>query len=234
MATAAPLDQPALPALRPDPDDPTLDPGFVYLSSSWRALVLRSGVSFVGSEKAPTSDAFLEEMAPLYAQTIYLDAILLGLLQDRGLNQFAERLSRLDERSERHAEIPGLEDDLTLFRNTLWWQHITHAGPANSLLIAYQDQRRLPALLDQIVAEFSEYARQVDATSNLRTSAALGLLTIVGLPLTLVLTADPIYSSSGIVQVLGALFAGVLIAMAILLWPAARELLTPLRRRNSG
>jgi len=233
MATAAPLDQPSIPALRPDPEDPTLDSGYVYLSSSWRAMVLRSGASFVGNERAETQDEFLSVMAPLYVRTIYLDAILLGLLQERGLNQFAERLSRLDERSARHAEIPNLEDDLTLFRNTLWWQHITRAGPANGLLIAYQAQHRLPELLEQIVAEFSEYARQVDASSNLRTSAALGLLTLVGLPLTLVLTADPIYSSSGIVQLLGALFAGVLIAMAILLWPAARELLAPLKRRRS-
>jgi hypothetical protein len=239
MASATPIDMDTS-HLRfiPDWDDPMTLQGLVYLSRSWRALVLRDGISFVGMEpvSAPTAK-FLQSHAATYVRSIYLDVLLLGLLQHRSLNNFADRLSTLDARSQRHRAIPTMQDDLTRFRNTFWWQHVTSSGTGNSLLLAFQGQHRLPDLLDQIVDEFDDYAQQVGASTNARTGAALGLLTLVGLPLTLVLAADPVFVSDGSINLLFALLLGVCAAALLLLIPAARDLIIPLitstvRQRN--
>lgn len=209
----------------PDAEDPHALDGLVYLSASWRALVLRDGASFVG---AGLDDAFLDHHAAVYVRSIYLDAILLGLTQQRGLNEIANQLAQLDDRGDRHARVLVLEDELTRFRNVLWWQHVTRSGPGNALLRAFQEQHRLPTLLDQIIAEFSEDARQLEAASNTRVSSALGLITLVGVPLTLALTGDPIFSANGALRLLCVVAFGLLIASGLLLFAPARELLEPL------
>jgi hypothetical protein len=216
-----------VPAIPPDPEDPRLLDGIVHLSAAWGALVLRDGAAFVAMPDA-TDDVFLATLAPVYVRSIYVDALLLGVLQERALNSFANRLALLDSRHARAAEIPALETELTQFRNVLWWQHITTQGPGNEIIMRYQAQHRLPALLEQIVWEFSDYSRQVESASNVRTGAALGLITLVGLPLTLALTGDPVLSLEGGLRLFAVIIFGFAMAAIILLIPASRELVRSL------
>ncbi|MGO9874307.1 MAG: hypothetical protein ACLPVY_10955, partial [Acidimicrobiia bacterium] len=91
-------------------------------------------------------------------------------------------------------------------------------------------RHRLPELLEQIVGEFSDYARQLETASNIRVSSALGLITLVAVPLTLALSGDPVLTVGGSLRLLYVVIFGLLIAGGLLLHPAARELLQPLRR----
>ena len=72
--------------------------------------------------------------------------------------------------------------------------HLTAHGPANVLLLAFQDQYRLPERFSEILAEAADYSRLVQGRESLQISGALGILTILGLPLGTAL---------GILQVLG-------------------------------
>ena len=229
-AAATPLvEDGKISAIRPDPEDPEALLGLTYLSDSWRSLTLRDGVAFVSKPEAQ-EDSFLIHHAPVYVRSIYLDALLLGMIQHRALNEFANRLSILDEQVDRYAAIPLLEVDLTRFRNSVWWQHVTSGGHANAVLLNYQREHRLPDLLLQITSEFFDFARQVDADSSTRTGAALGLITLFGLPLTLALTADQVFSTDGRLHVPADIISGLLFGLLLLLLPAARDLLQPLRR----
>ena len=64
-----------------------------------------------------------------------------------------------------------------------WRQHLTAHGPANELLLAFQNQHRLPARFAEILAEAGDYSRLVQTQESQQISGALGLLTILGLPL---------------------------------------------------
>ncbi|MEU4968236.1 hypothetical protein [Streptomyces smyrnaeus] len=94
----------------------------------------------------------------------------------------ANRLSRLERR-------------IAHFRSTYWRQHLTTThGIANDLLIAYQHQYRLSDRFTEILAEAADHNRLIQTQENQQISGALGVLTILGLPLGTAL---------GVLQVLG-------------------------------
>lgn len=90
--------------------------------------------------------------------------------------------------------VAALERNIAVFRSTYWRQHLTAHGPANELLLAFQEQHRLPARFGEILAEAADYSRLVQTRESLQISGALGILTILGLPLG---------TAIGILQVLG-------------------------------
>ncbi|MFI5797262.1 hypothetical protein [Streptomyces sp. NPDC051677] len=79
--------------------------------------------------------------------------------------------------------VATLERNIAVFRSTYWRQHLTAHGAANDLLLAFQNQHRLSARFDEILAEAADYSRLVQTQESQQISGALGVLTILGLPL---------------------------------------------------
>lgn len=165
----------------------------VRISADWSALVLRHGAAFLG-HRADTGEGDFYAFGALHARTIYLDALLLGSLQRDHIDELTDELSGVFDAPRLAGRVATLEKNIAVFRSTYWRQHLTAHGPANDLLLAFQAQHRLPARFREILAEAADYSRLVQTQESQQISGALGVLTILGLPLGTAL---------GILQVLG-------------------------------
>jgi hypothetical protein len=142
-------------------------------SSDWSALVLRDGAAFIGH--ATVDPGFVEQVSPVLVRTVYTDALLLGLLQQLALRDLTDRLARLEDPARHPRAVERLDAEFSRFRNALWWQHLTHHGPGNELLLAFQRQHRLPELMEQTRSELEDYSRQ----AGLRSARVLNLVVTV-------------------------------------------------------
>ncbi|MFE1914455.1 hypothetical protein [Streptomyces anandii] len=167
----------------------------VRISADWSALVLRQGAAFLG-HRPDSGEGDFFEFGALHSRTVYLDALLLGSLQRDHIDELTDELSDVFTASPRRLarRVATLERSIALFRSGYWRQHLTAHGPANELLLAFQNQHRLPARFTEILAEAADYSRLVQTQESQQISGALGVLTILGLPLGTAL---------GILQVLG-------------------------------
>ncbi|MFD3440247.1 hypothetical protein ACFWU3_22345 [Streptomyces sp. NPDC058685] len=165
----------------------------VRISADWSALVLRQGAAFLGHRVDSGAGDFYE-FGALHSRTVYLDALLLGSLQRDHIDELTDELSEVFDSRRLARRVATLERNIAVFRSTYWRQHLTAHGPANDLLLAFQDQHRLPDRFSEILAEAADYSRLVQTRESLQISGALGILTILGLPLG---------TAIGILQVLG-------------------------------
>ena len=116
------------------------------------------------------------------------------MIQRRHIDRMAEELSTAFGAQDLTGQLAAMEASIARFRSTYWWQHLTAHGPANDLLLAYQEQHRLGARFEQILAETADFNRLAQAQENQQVSAALGIIAILGLP---------IGTALGALQVLG-------------------------------
>lgn len=156
--------------LLPDTEDPDLLDGKVWLSHDWRALVLRDGIAYVAltpRSPAEAGSGSFHDVARVYARSIYLDVLLLGLLQLDAVHCYAEALAAVhidDEPVELAQTIEKLEAGLLRLRTGLWWRDVTRrGGPTTAVLNAFQRQHRLPDLYTQIVQDLTDMSRYVQA-----------------------------------------------------------------------
>jgi hypothetical protein len=182
-ASATPFERyPPDPVLRDD-----LAKFTVRISRDWEALVLRDGVGFLGRRPDQgEGDPFFDD-AEVYFHSIYLDALVLGVAQKAALRSIADDVADLDDPHQKPRELRALERRVARFRNVYWWTHLSAHGPANELTRLYSRQHRLDALATQIFEEIGEHSRQIQTAAAERTNALLGLITIVGLPITAVI-----------------------------------------------
>ncbi|WP_329457118.1 hypothetical protein [Streptomyces sp. NBC_01497] len=165
----------------------------VRISSDWSALVLRHGAAFLG-HRPDTGEGDFYEFGELHARSVYLDALLLGSLQRDHIDELTDELSEVFDDTRLARRVAALERNIARFRSTYWRQHLTAHGPANELLIAFQAQHRLPVRFAEILAEAADNSRLVQTQESQQISGALGVLTILGLP---------VGTALGILQVLG-------------------------------
>lgn len=142
----------------------------IEISADWSALVLRDGAALVAHPR-PDSE-FVRRFGPVYFQSIYVDAFVLGRLQQHGLKSLTDDLADLRDPSRHPQRVERLGARMNHFRNELWWQHLTEHGVANELLVALHRQHRIPELLEQVRSELGDYMEQ----ASLRASRALNLL----------------------------------------------------------
>ncbi|MER5477953.1 hypothetical protein ABT026_13410 [Streptomyces sp. NPDC002734] len=154
----------------------------VRISADWSALVLRQGAAFLG-HRADTGEGDFYAFAALHFRTVYLDALLLGMLQRDHIDVLTDQLSEVFDAAGLAGRVAALERNIAVFRSTYWRQHLTAHGPANDLLLAFQRQHRLPERFAEILAEAADYSRLVQTRESQQISGALGVLTILGLPL---------------------------------------------------
>ncbi|WP_431774809.1 hypothetical protein [Streptomyces cucumeris] len=154
----------------------------VRISADWSALVLRHGAAFIGHRPDEGPGDFYG-FASLHVRSIYLDALLLGTVQRDHIDQLTDDLSGVFDESGLAPRVADLEHSIARFRSTYWRQHLTAHGPANDLLVAYQGQYRLATRFSEILAEAADYSRLVQTQESQQIAGALGVLTILGLPL---------------------------------------------------
>ncbi|MFG3407838.1 hypothetical protein [Streptomyces sp. NPDC048142] len=154
----------------------------VRISADWSALVLRHGAAFLG-HRPDEGDGDFYDFAALHVRSVYLDALLLGIAQRDHIDELTDGLSGVFDGPGLARRVTELERDIAGFRSTYWRQHLTAHGPANELLLAYHEQYRLPARFEEILAEAADYSRIVQTQDGQQIAGALGVLTILGLPL---------------------------------------------------
>ncbi|MFJ7420761.1 hypothetical protein ACIQXD_19420 [Streptomyces uncialis] len=216
----------------PDPEStPDLVGDMVRLSADWTALALRDGAAFVGRRRdLGSADPFFG-YAELHVRTVYLDAFLLGMIQRSHIDQLTEHLSGIFDDTGLAGRVTAMEQRIAQFRSTYWRQHLTHHGPANDLLLAYQNQHRLPARFAEILTEATDYARLVQSQENQQISGALGILTIVGLPLGTALAVQQVLDDTNPWHLLLYVAAALVVTGAILTTRYGRLVLDSLRGR---
>ncbi len=155
----------------PDPEDTAARSGLIRLSASWRALVVRDGMAFVSlTGDHGGADPFFPS-AEIYVRSIYTDVVLLALLQREGLEAFADTLATIGSRSTQADRLRLFMDDLTEFRNMLWWESVTLHGIANQLLQRLHDAHRTVSLFDRVVNDVQSFAAQTENRVALKLGA---------------------------------------------------------------
>ncbi|TDC76118.1 hypothetical protein E1283_10515 [Streptomyces hainanensis] len=177
-----------LPGAEPFTHDgvPVLTADTVHISADWSALVLRHGTAFIGHrpDHGPT-DSFYG-YAELHTRSVYFDALLFGVIQRDHIDQLTEDLTDVFTGPREATRLATLKRRIAHFRSTYWRQHLTTHGTANDLLTAYKNQYRLPERFTDILAEAADHNRLIQTRENQQISGALGIITILGLPLTII------------------------------------------------
>lgn len=194
----------------------------VVLSADWKALVLRDGASFVGqrADLGPTDPFF--GFAALYVRTIYLDCILLGMAQEMQIERMTTTVAETLSTGNLTRNIHSLEADLVRFRNLWWIRRVSSHDIANEVLQHYQDHHGMVYRFEAVATQISELSRILLTRDSRQSTAALGALTVIGLPLGTALSVLQVLDFRGFV----ALLVGALSALAA----AAVLLMTPFGR----
>ncbi|MCF3172598.1 hypothetical protein IPZ61_04610 [Streptomyces sioyaensis] len=200
----------------------------VRISADWSALVLRHSAAFLG-HRADAGEGDFYDFAALHARTVYLDALLLGTLQRDHIDQLTDELSGVFDGPHLSAQVGSLERNIALFRSTYWRQHLTAHGPANELLLAFQAQYRLPERFAEILAEAADYSRLVQNQESQQISGALGVLTILGLPLGTALSVLQVLGDQSTAHLLVALGLSIVATAAALTTRYGRLVISSLR-----
>lgn len=223
-------------ASRSTPDDFPLPPetadaqlsDAVRVSADWSALVLRQGAAFLG-HRADTGSGDFFEFGALHSRTVYLDALLLGALQRDHIDELTDELSEVFTSARLARRVATLERNIAVFRSTYWRQHLTAHGAANDLLLAFQNQHRLPARFREILAEAADYSRLVQTQESQQISGALGVLTILGLPLGTALGVLQVVDDHSVAHLLIAVGLSIAATAAVLTTRYGRLVLSSLR-----
>ncbi|MCU1404247.1 MAG: hypothetical protein JWQ43_550, partial [Glaciihabitans sp.] len=102
----------------------TLEPdSIIRPSAQWGGLVLRDGAAF--SSPFDGASAF-HEYARIYCRSIYLDAMVLGILQLGCASALADRSQTLMVSAPTLRTLNEERKALLHFRGSIWWSHVTN------------------------------------------------------------------------------------------------------------
>ena len=163
-------------------------------------------------------------------RSIYLDAILIGLLQEHGISALEDALVTVLDHPVASA-LADLEQRVTRFRHELWWQHLSAHGTPNQLLGAYQRQHRLGERFGQVLTEISDFNRLKRDDENRYINNAVVLFTLVTVPVSIALALLQALGSPNPWIFAIVLTACVLLTAGLLLTRTARVVLRSIRRR---
>lgn len=204
----------------------------IRLSADWRGLVLRDGIALVGCRPdVGAKDSFYNH-AEVYVRSVYLDAVLIGILQLHGIGQLEDALaSALDDPPQ--PAMADLEQRVTIFRNELWWQHLSTHGVPNQLLGAYQRQHKLHERFDRVLTEISDFNRLARDNEKRHINNALVLFTLITVPVSIALALLQALGSHNPWTFGVVLAACLVLTAALLATRTARVVLRSIRDRLS-
>jgi hypothetical protein len=145
------------------------------------------------------------------------------------INELTDDLSAVFDGPGLARRVAGLEQRIARFRSTHWRQHLIAHGPANDLLYAFQRKHRLPERFTQILAEAADHARLVQTQESQQIAGALGVLTVLGLPLGTALSVLQVLGDSDPVDLVLAMGAALAATAAALTTRYGRLVLSSLR-----
>ncbi|SFF17321.1 hypothetical protein SAMN05216251_109100 [Actinacidiphila alni] len=205
------------------------------ISTDWSVLVLRQGAAFLGHrpDPGPGSGDFYD-IAAVNARAAYLDALLLGNAQRDRIDELTDDLSEVFEGPGLARRVADLEQRIAVFRSTYWRQHLTAHGPANNILLDFQQRHRLPERFAQILAEAADHARLVQTQESQQIAGALGVLTVLGLPLGTALSVLQVLGDSDPWHLTAALAASFAATTAALTTRYGRLVVSSLRGGRRG
>ncbi len=242
----------------PDVEGPDWTGGRLRLSRDWSAVVLRDGISYVARTAAghATAARAFHEAARVYVRTLHVDALLLGILQRTALHRVADSIASLDVEQLDAEAVEQLERDLLRFRTGLWWNDVARRGQQTSdVLVAFQQQHRLPELYDQIVQDLTdlsrywtareaaerEAVRQAEererAEEERRERRAVNAITFVSfvlLPLTVIYSATALIADPGWLLFLCSTGVGLLVCLTGAVYSRRRWPSAPGRDRDAA
>jgi len=225
----------------------------VNLTNDLLIMVEHDGCSLVGVADADESpDPFESWLAgesahddsqltfvELEWHTIFLDCFLLGILQRSGLNRIADQFAGLTDHQPKISEMLKLERSFAEFKAAIWWHQVTEERAANQVLRAFQREHSLDDLLAELGRDLSHYSDQIQTLSVARSSAALTVLSLTLLPITVILyiIQSVVPANSGDFLRIGAYLLSVPIALVLAfglaaLIPGYLELLRDVVRRS--
>ena len=219
-------DYPPDPHSRHDLLAPTL-----RLSADWRALVLRDGAAFVATRPDHGPDDAFFGFAETNVRSIYLDALLLGMLQDHAITHLEEQLGTALDGPRPHIPMADLEQDVTRFRQRLWWLHISRHGTGNDLLSAYQDQHHLRERFTQLNAEITEFNHTARDDTDYHVQATVGLVTLITIPATVAFAALQVIGVKTLTQLAVAIAIVLAVTAGLMLTRPARLVISATRQR---
>jgi len=222
----------------PDPADEDLFRGLVRFSADWQALVLRTGVAFVGTSSDPGGDDTFHAAAQRYVRSIYLDVFLLGRMQLVAINDLANSIATGLSPHTSAVDLAAFEQRLFDIRHRLWLRHVTVRGKGNELLRQFQQQHRLDEQIGDIVANLNDSARSVEVMTNRSINNAVAVLTTLGLPFGVSYAAAAVLAEPSPAVLLMTTLVGLLLAvLATLVFTPVRKIMAgpaiPRRRSTS-
>ncbi|SEF68205.1 hypothetical protein SAMN05216223_101711 [Actinacidiphila yanglinensis] len=202
------------------------------ISADWSARVLRQGAAFLGNRPDGGPGDFYD-YAVGNARGTYLDAILLGAAQRDHIDELTDDLSAVFGGPGLARRVAALERRIAMFRSTHWRQHLSAYGPANDLLLAFHRTYHLPERFAQILAEAADYARLAQNQESQQIAGALGVLTVLGLPVSTALSVLQVLGDTSATDLLVALGASLAATAAALTTRYGRLVLSSLRGSRS-
>lgn len=173
----------------------------ISLTNDQVVIVAHDGCSFVGVSRTVNRDnpfaswvegnAALDDsglaIVELEWHSIFLDSFFLGILQRSGLNRIADEFAGLTSHEPTVSEMLRLERSFAEFKAAIWRHQITEERAANQILRAFQREHALDDLLAELGRDLSHYSGQIQTLSVAQSSAALTLLSITLIPITVIL-----------------------------------------------
>ncbi|WP_433248643.1 hypothetical protein [Actinomadura nitritigenes] len=154
----------------------------IWLSADWSGLVLREGMALTGTRPdRGTSDPYYNHAA-LYARTIYLDAILIGLLQLHGICELEDALAEALDGDGAADAMPRMERRIAAFRHQLWWQHLSSHGVPDQVPDTFHRHHRLSERFTQVLAEISDFNRLARENQAHQINGTVLLFTLMPVP----------------------------------------------------
>ena len=162
--------------------------------------------------------------AQFFVEGLYTDAMLLALAQRTLLSSIADEVQRTTEVGPSLETLGALEDRVLKFRREYWTTDFAPQGIHDEVISRYRQEHALDSLLEQVSRDLADYSRRVQSVATDTTNAVLGFLTIVGLPITIGLTAWQGYNSNRLVSLIVVAGISLLVAFSSLIHPTPRRL----------
>ena len=157
-----------------DPEPQDFD---MTLSESWCATVLQRGAAFVAMTPQE-SDGFHVTGRAL-VRSVYLDAVLLALLQQEVVHDLTNRVPALLRPGTRLADRLALQRQLIEYRAVMWSQNIAESRIVNDILNTAQRQLELHQKLTELATDISDLAQVSRLEADRRITTLLNLLVAV-------------------------------------------------------
>jgi len=178
------------------------------ISDEWSSFSAVEGTAYVASAPSELDPQVIDilRQRTFRFHTIEVDAFLLAEAQDMLSTSISDRLYLAQINKDAASGAIDTKRALVQFRQMYWGDRIAERGfTANRLLVARRNVKDLPARISQLKVDAEEAVSSASERANEDTSAALGVLTVVGLPIS---TALAVWGA------LGATLTGLLVAAA--------------------